>query len=118
MRTYVRAARIEWVWRMLLQGRDHLAAVLAKGDQSLIDSWEAEPGSTGSAGWDALLAAVVAHEVDAAGATAPAWSHRAPLADPWFPEHPFLSPDRVRVLTPHWLSRQNIYVPARDLVTA
>jgi hypothetical protein len=103
---------------MLLQGRDHLAAIVEERDQVLLDAWEAEPGTVGSAEWDALLAAVVAHQLEAAGLEAPAWSLRQPLTDPWMPEHPFLSPDRVRAQTPDWLSRQNIYVPARDLVTA
>ncbi len=34
------------------------------------------------------------------------------------PEHPFLSSDRVAAQTPDWLRRLNIFVPARDLVTA
>lgn len=118
MREYFLAGDVEWIWRMLLQGRDHLAAIIAQRDQVLLDAWEAEPGTVGSAEWDALLAAVVAHELEAAGLEAPPWSLREPLADPWLPEHPFLSPDRVRAQTPDWLRRHNIYVPARDLVTA
>jgi transcriptional regulator with XRE-family HTH domain len=118
MREYFLAGEVEWIWRMLLQGRDHLAAIVEERDQVLLDAWEAEPGTVGSAEWDALLAAVAAHELEAAGLEAPAWSLRQPLPDPWMPEHPFLSPDRVRAQTPDWLSRQNIYVPARDLVTA
>lgn len=118
MREYFLAGEIEWIWRMLLQGRDHLAAIIAQRDQVLLDAWEAEPGTVGSAEWNALLAAVVAHELEAAGLEAPPWSLREPLADPWLPEHPFLSPDRVRAQTPDWLRRHNIYVPARDLVTA
>jgi transcriptional regulator with XRE-family HTH domain len=118
MREYFLAGEVEWIWRMLLQGRDHLAAIVEERDQVLLDAWEAEPGTVGSAEWDALLAAVVAHQLEAAGLEAPAWSLRQPLTDPWMPEHPFLSPDRVRAQTPDWLSRQNIYVPARDLVTA
>lgn len=118
MREYFLAGEVEWLWRMLLQGRDHLAAVIEERDQVLLDAWEAEPGTVGSAQWDALLAAIVAHEVEGAGLDAPAWALRQSLPDPWMPEHPFLSPDRVRAQTPDWLRRQNIYVPARDLVTA
>lgn len=118
MREYFLAGEVEWIWRMLLQGRDHLAAIIAQRDQVLLDAWEAEPGTVGAAEWDALLAAVVAHELEAAGLEAPPWSLCEPLADPWLPEHPFLSPDRVRAQTPDWLRRHNIYVPARDLVTA
>lgn len=60
---------------------------------------------------------VVAHHLETADLKAPAWSLRQPLLEPWTPEHPFLT-DRVRAQSPVWLSRQNIYVPARDLVTA
>ena len=100
----------------------HLNAIVGEQDdtlrQVLLDSWAAEPASVGSAEWDALLAAVVAHELESAGLDAPTWSIRSSLPTPWTPEHPFLTPDRVRAQTPDWLSRRNIYVPARDLVTA
>lgn len=118
MRESFLAADVEWTWRMLLQGRDHLAVIVAERDQGLLDAWEAEPGTVGSAGWDALLAAVTAHELEATGLEAPAWSLQKPLTDPWIPDHPFLSPDRVRAQTPEWLRQRNIYVPARDLITA
>ena len=118
MREYFLAGEVEWVWRMLLQGRDHLAAIIEERDQVLLDAWEAEPGTVGSAQWDALLAAIVTHEHQSAGLEPSTWSLCQPLPDPWIPEHPFLSPDRVRAQTPDWLGRQNIYVPARDLVTA
>lgn len=122
MRGYFLAGHTDWIWRMLLQGRDHLNAIAGEQDESLrqvlLDAWEAEPASVGSAEWDALLAAVVAHELETAGLKAPAWSLRSPLTTPWMPEHPFLTPDRVRAQTPDWLSLRNIYVPARDLVTA
>ena len=118
MREHLLADELEWVWRTLLQGRDHLALAIAEEGPALLDAWEAEPVAVGSAGWDALLAAVVAHEHEAADLQAPPWSRREPLAEPWLPEHPFLSPSRVRRQTPDWLRRQNIYVPARDLVTA
>lgn len=118
MRESFLAADVEWTWRMLLQGRDHLALLVADRDQVMLDAWEAEPSTVGSAGWDALLAAVTAHELESSGLEAPTWSLREPLTDPWMPEHPFLSPDRVEAQTPEWLRHRNIYVPARDLVTA
>lgn len=118
MREYYLARDTDWVWRMLLQGRDHLALIIGKGDQVLLDAWEAEPGSVGSKGWDALLAAIVTHEFETAGLEAPRWAIREPLPEPWMPDHPFLTPERVRAKTPDWLRRQNIYVAARDLVTA
>lgn len=107
-----------WAWRMLLQGRDHLRLMLAGSDEELLASWEAAPASTGSVGFDALLAALARHEFEAADRVAPAWTQTAPLAQPWSPEHPFLSPKRVAAQTPAWLRALNIFVPERDLVTA
>lgn len=122
MRGYFLAGETEWIWRMLLQGRDHLNVIAGEPDellrQVLLGAWEAEPTPVGSAEWDALLAAVAAHELEEAGLEPPAWSLRSPLRTPWMPEHPFLTPDRIREQTPEWLRQRNIYVPARDLVTA
>lgn len=108
----------EWAWRMLLQGRDHLRLMLDKQDDELIGSWEAAPGSTGSTKFDALLAALARHEFDTAHRTPPEWARIVPLAEPWIPEHPFLSRERAMAKTPSWLRDLNIYVPERDLVTA
>lgn len=121
MRSHQLAGDTDWTWRMLLQGRDHLAVILDGHDDhhELLAAWEAEPGSTGSPGWDALLAALAEHEFEQAAQEAPEWATTAArLADPWIPEHPFLDPERVRAQTPAWLSRHNIFVPLRDLVTA
>lgn len=118
MRQYASAGEVAWVWRMLLQGRDHLALILAEADPGLVGSWEAQPGNVGTAEWDALLAALTCHEFDDAGLPAPGWSRIDPLARPWSPEHPFLDAARVHTQTPPWLARLNIYVPERDLVTA
>ena len=131
MRRHLLAGETEWVWRMLLQGRDHLALMLgeqaphhgpgaaaADHGPALADSWEASPMSTGAEGWDALLAAVTAHQFDLAAVTAPVWTRREALQTPWMPEHPFLSTERVQAQTPTWLRRWNIYIPERDLITA
>jgi transcriptional regulator with XRE-family HTH domain len=107
-----------WAWRMLLQGRDHLRLMLAGSDEELLGSWEAVPASTGSVGFDALLAALAGHEFEAAGRAAPAWTQARPLDQPWSPEHPFLSPALVVAQTPGWLRALNIFIPERDLVTA
>lgn len=107
----------EWAWRMLLQGRDHLRLLLRRHDGSEA-AWEAAPGTTGEPGFDTLLAVLTAHEFKAAGEDPPEWSNVEPLPDPWIPEHPFLDPDEIIQQTPDYLARLNIFVPARDLVTA
>jgi transcriptional regulator with XRE-family HTH domain len=118
MRKHVHVGDPTWAWRMLLQGRDHLAEALASDDPALIDSWEAAAGDAGSPEWNTLLSALTAHEFDKAGAQPPSWTQTTPLPDPWVPEHPFLSPERVQAATPDWLRRLNLYVPERDLITA
>lgn len=117
IRWALRTGREEWAWRMLLQGRDHLREALTKGP-SISDAWEAAPAGTGSRSWDTLLAALAAHEFEQAGLEAPEWTVVDALAEPWGFPHPFLSDDRVRAQTPPWLAEWNIYLPARDLVTA
>jgi hypothetical protein len=107
----------DWAWRMLLQGRDHLRLLLRRDDDSEA-AWEAAPGSTGHAGFDTLLAALTAHEFEIAGEEPPDWTSVEALPAPWVPEHPFLEYDEIIEQTPGYLSRLNVYVPERDLVTA
>lgn len=107
----------DWAWRMLLQGRDHLRLLLRRHDGSEA-AWEAAPGTTGHAGFDTLLAVLTAHEFETAGEDPPEWTRVEPLSDPWIPEHPFLERDEIIEQTPDYLARVNVFVPARDLVTA
>ncbi|MBE3203585.1 MULTISPECIES: helix-turn-helix domain-containing protein [Parafrankia] len=104
-------------WRMLLQGRDHLSLLLDQQD-GCPGAWEAAPPSTGSPGFDVLLAALARREFDRAGVEPPAWCEAERLPLPWVPEHPFLDPDEVIAATPDDLKRLNVFVPARDLLTA
>ena len=102
---------------MLLQGRDHLRLMLELADGSAA-TWEAVPRSIGSAGFDTLLAVLTRREFERASLEPPAWSAPERLSDPWVPGHPFLEPDQVIALTPDFLRDLNVFVPARDLVTA
>jgi transcriptional regulator with XRE-family HTH domain len=116
--TAIREARDEdWAWRMLLQGRDHLRLLLRRHDGSEA-AWEAAPCKTDRAGFDTLLAVLTAHEFTAAGEDPPGWSKVEALPDPWVPQHPFLERDEIIEQTPDYLARANIFVPARDLMTA
>ncbi len=118
MREQYRVGETDWIWRLLLQGRDHLRLALTSGNQDLADAWEAAPSTVGAGEWDTLLAALTRHEFGHANGSPPAWTRTKPLAEPWLPEHPFLSPERIKAQTPDWLRQLNIYVPERDLVTA
>jgi hypothetical protein len=116
--TAIREASDEdWAWRMLLQGRDHLRLLLRRHDGSEA-AWEAAPTTTGRPGFDTLLAVLTAHEFEEAGEDPPQWSQVEALSEPWIPEHPFLTRDEIIEQTPDYLARANIFVPARDLVTA
>ncbi len=107
----------EWAWRMLLQGRDHLRLLLERRDGST-SAWEAAPTTTGSAGFDTLLAALTRREFEQAGVEPPTWCEPARLPQPWVPEHPFLDREEIITRTPDYLKKLNVFVPARDLVTA
>ncbi|GAA0608927.1 helix-turn-helix transcriptional regulator [Kribbella sandramycini] len=111
------ATDVEWAWRVLLQGRDHLRLLLARHDGAEA-AWEAAPATTGQTAFDTLLATLTAREFAAAGEDPPTWTEVEPLAEPWIPDHPFLSRDEIIAQTPDYLARLNIFVPARDLVTA
>ncbi|GAB3940198.1 hypothetical protein GCM10029976_057520 [Kribbella albertanoniae] len=116
--TAIREATDEdWAWRMLLQGRDHLRLLLARHDGSEA-AWEAAPSTTGQANFDTLLAVLTAHEFAAAGEDPPQWTNVEALPDPWVPTHPFLEHNEIIEQTPDYLAQANVFIPARDLVTA
>ena len=82
-------------------------------------SWDAVPNPTGSAAWDALLAALVAREFESQQRPSPAWTRRVDQPkDPWLLHNPFFDDAEVRAQTPDWLASRGIYLAARDLVTA
>ncbi|MGF7235467.1 MAG: helix-turn-helix domain-containing protein [Frankia sp.] len=107
----------DWAWRMLFQGRDHLHMLL-EDDDAALSSWEAAPPTTGSAGFDTLLAVLARREFSEAGRKPPAWCRPRRLPEPWTPAHPFLTREQVIAKTPKFLKELNVFIPARDLVTA
>ena len=106
-----------WALKMMLQGRDDLAAMLARGSAGA-DAWECDPGLLGAPAWDALFGALVCHEFQAAGRTLPPWAQAATAADQWVFPNPYFDRDEVRRRTPDWVTERGIYIAARDLVTA
>lgn len=105
-----------WALKMVLQGRDHLHALLSERDD-LAGAWEAAPPSTGATQWDVLLATLAGHEFEAAGLRAPAWTQCAPLASPWVIESARTDAETVREQTPAWLSQLGVFIRAHDLAT-
>lgn len=103
--------------RALLHGRDHLHLVLAEHpDLALV--WHARPRPTGRLEWDALLAAVTAHEFEQADCTAPPWSQQIRLTQSWVYPSALSSSAEVRARTPGWLADRNVHIAERDLTTA
>lgn len=106
-----------WAYRLTLQFRDHLRELLAT-EPGLSGAWEAAPRSTGYIEWDALLAALAAHEFETTDREAPRWARDARLDHEWLLGSPLLDDVAVRRETPYWLAERGIFVAERDLVTA
>ena len=106
-----------WAFRLLMQGRDHLQLVLTQ-HSDLTAGWVAAPVATRRVEWDTVTAGVIGHEFTRAGLDQPSWTRREPLPGGWSFPSALLGPDEVRAATPDWLARLNVFVPARDLVTA
>src|SRR5262245_13896078 len=62
-----------WAYKMSLQARDHLRALLTM-EPTLAGAWEAAPRPSGHPEWDVLLAALASHEFEAAGHELPRWA--------------------------------------------
>lgn len=106
-----------WAFKMALQGRDHLRIILERLP-ALAAAWEAAPRSTGSAEWATFLAALTAHEFEAAGRPAPEWTTGRRLEEAWVLDSPRIDEQQVRERTPAWLAERGVYINERDLVTA
>ena len=106
-----------WALKMVLQGRDDVRALLS-GDGAGADAWECDPGALDEPAWDALLSAVVAHEFESVGRSAPRWTQRAAGTGPWIFANPYFDADEVRRRTPPWLAERGVHLAGRDLVTA
>lgn len=104
-----------WAFKVAIQARDQVRAMLAAPDEPSA-AWETRPGSTGEKKWDALLAALVAHEFAASGRTPPVWTELR-AAQEWVLPNLLLGEADIRESTPDWLAERGIYIAQRDLIT-
>lgn len=92
-----------------------LAGVAVGGDSGR-PRWDAEP-STGEAQWDALLAAFTEHCLEESGRPAPSWTSKHALTKAWTLDTPRMSEAQIQADTPDWLTKYNIFIAKKDLVT-
>jgi transcriptional regulator with XRE-family HTH domain len=106
----------DWTYSLALEIRDRLREVL-RSHKELAAAWEAQPVPFEKR-WDTLTAAFVGHEFCEAGLTPPRWTATEPLDSAWVLDTPRLTEDQIKAQTPAWLADRNIFIAAKDLVTA
>lgn len=107
-----------WAFKLIIQARDHLATML-DADDPAADAWLLRSRSISDTRYDALLAALVAHEFEQHDAARmPAWTETPPLSTDWIQPNLRRGVDWTRTHTPAWLSRRGIYISTHDLETA
>ncbi len=107
----------DWTYAMALEVRDRLHDLLNLHHEHAA-AWDAQPPAVDER-WDALIAAFVEHEFDQAGLPAPRWTQSTNrLDDEWVLDTPRLTDAQIKQQTPSWLAERNIFIAAKDLVTA
>jgi transcriptional regulator with XRE-family HTH domain len=106
----------DWTYALTLEIRDRIRAILLS-HKELAPAWEAQPPPV-EARWKALAAAFVSREFNEAGLTAPKWTATERLDSEWVLDTPRLTEAEIKQQTPAWLAERNIFIAAKDLVTA
>ena len=107
-----------WAFKMIIQARDHLATMLDAGNPAA-DAWLLRSLTITDPRYDALLAAVVAHEFEQHDPSrTPEWTKTPPLRTDWIQPNLRRGVDWTRTHTPTWLARRGIYISTHDLQTA
>jgi len=104
-----------WAFKITIQARDQVRELLAT-EGAPADAWEARPGGVADR-WDVLLGALVAHEFQQKGRTAPKWTD-VRAEEEWVKPNLLLDEADIRSATPRWLAERGIYITERDLATA
>jgi hypothetical protein len=108
----------DWAFKLIVQARDHLATMLNTDDPAA-DAWLVRSRSISDARYDALLAALVAHEFEQHDTVrTPEWTMTPPLHPDWIQPNLRRGPAWTRTHTPPWLAQRGIYISTHDLKTA
>lgn len=116
LRRAVKKGNEDWTYALALEIRDRLHDILHSHRQHAA-AWEAQPPAIEDR-WKALTAAFVGHEFNEAGLPAPRWTATEPLDSEWVLDTPRLTEAQIKEQTPAWLAERNIFIAAKDLVTA
>ena len=106
----------DWAFALALEIRDRLHDILLN-HRDLAPAWEVQPPPI-EARWQVLAAAFVSREFSEAGMAAPRWTAVERLDVEWVMDTPRLTDAEVKQQTPAWLAEHNIFIAAKDLVTA
>jgi transcriptional regulator with XRE-family HTH domain len=107
-----------WAFKLIIQARDHLATML-DADDPAADAWLLRSHPISDPRYDALLAALVAHEFEQHDPIrTPEWTETPPLHTDWIQPNVRRGVDWTRTHTPTWLARRGIYISTHDLQTA
>ncbi|WP_159810165.1 hypothetical protein [Cellulomonas citrea] len=102
-------------FRMLTQALDHLSALEDADD---VAEWAVTPAPIRDERFDTLLLALTRRAFDARGLRHPDWATPHRLPTPWVLAATPARAERVRASTPPDLAALNLFVSAKDLVTA
>jgi y4mF family transcriptional regulator len=95
-----------------------VADLRSLSDSAEIESFLAQPPSSGDQRWDTLLAASIGRQCRRQGITAPRWTHAPALPSWWFPVPDRLLVARTMQRTPIDLSARGIWLDAAALESA
>lgn len=114
----LRAGDDGWAFKLVVQARDHLAAML-EADDPAADAWLVRGTAIVDTRYDALLAALVEHEfTEHEWPRSPEWTRTEPLHQNWIQPNLRRGEAWTRTNTPTWLAKRGIYISDHDLKTA
>ncbi len=114
----LRAGDEAWAFKLIVQARDHVAAML-DADDPAADAWLVRGQQITDARYEALLAALVEHEfAERNWPRTPEWTRTEPLRPKWIQPNLCRGENWTRAHTPSWLAKRGIFISDHDLMTA